>query len=440
VRTLYARILLWCFGTLLLSLLAFVAISMTIQARTARGPGPFEAMQALQLDQARQAYEEGGSVRLAAYLEKLRAYFHATHYLLDAQGRDLVSGADRSGMLRRAEQSMGRPPRPMGGPMVMTRASSDGRYYLAVVAPPPLPISNLVPYYLLVLAVIAFLCWPLAAYIASPLRGLASAVDRFGRGDLSARVETRRRDEIGNLARSFNAMAGRIQTLLTAERRLLQDVSHELRSPLARLSFAVELIRTAPDQEAAVERTKKEVDRLAKLVGALLEVTRAEGDAGASRLEDVRLDELVAGTIEDCRLEAEVRGCRILLTGSSPVLVRGDPELLRRAVENVLRNAIRYAPEQSAVTVSQQPAGDGVEIAVRDYGPGVPDEALPKLFDPFFRVDDSRDAATGGVGLGLAIASRAVRLHHGQMKAANAHPGLRVAILLPARADGGAEG
>jgi signal transduction histidine kinase len=431
VRTLYARILLWCFGTLVFSLVAFFAISATIQAHTAGKRGPFGAMHEMELDQARQAYLSGGSAALAAYLDRLHGYFGVTHYLLDARGRDLVSGAGRAGMLRAAREEMGGPPRRVNGQMIVARSSSDGQFHLVVIAPPPLPISNLVPYYLLVAAAVAVLCWALAAYIASPLRSLAGAVDRFGRGDLSARVRFKRRDEIGNLAQSFNAMAERIETLLTAERRLLQDVSHEFRSPLARLSFAVELARTAPDREAAVARMKKEVERLAKLVAALLEVTRAEGDATSRRSEDVRLDEVAAEIVDDCCLEAAVRGCRIVFDGFSAVVVRGDPELLRRAVENVLRNAIQYAPENSAVEVALEERGNAVAITVRDYGPGVPDALLPKLFDPFFRVDDSRDSATGGVGLGLAIACRAIRLHHGEMVAQNAHPGLRVTMRLP---------
>ena len=434
MRTLYARILLWCFGTLLFSLFAFVAISRPIQDRAAGRRGPFEGMHALELDQARQAYLDGGSARLAAYLEQLRGYFGVEHYLLDAQGRDLVSGVDRSEMLRAERDEMGGPPpRPVDGRMSMAaRTSSDGRFHLVVIAPPPLPLSNLMPYYLLVLGAVAVLCWVLAAYIASPLRSLAGAVDRFGQGDLSARVHFTRRDEIGNLARSFNAMAERIETLLTAERRLLQDVSHELRSPLARLSFAAELTRTAPDRDAAVARMMKEIERLAKLVGALLEVTRAEGDAASRRSEEVRLDEVVAEIVQDCRLEAEVHCCRIVFDGLSPAVVCGDPELLRRAVENVLRNAVRYAPATSAVEVRLEARGASVDLAIRDYGPGVPDALLPKLFDPFFRVDDSRDSATGGVGLGLAIACRAVRLHHGELVAENAHPGLLVTMRLPA--------
>jgi two-component system sensor histidine kinase CpxA len=145
------------------------------------------------------------------------------------------------------------------------------------------------PYYFLIFAAVALVCWLLAVNIANPLRDLSRAVERFGRGDLSVRLKSRRKDEIGDLSRSFDRMAERIGTLMTGERRLLQDVSHELRSPLARLSFAAELVRTAADRDAAVERMKREIDRIADLVGTLVEVARAEGDPSATRLEPLRL-------------------------------------------------------------------------------------------------------------------------------------------------------
>ena len=148
------------------------------------------------------------------------------------------------------------------GPMVMATPTADGRYrFIAVIQRPPLDLWSFVPYYLLVLLAVALLCYMLATNLATPLRVLGQAVERFGRGNLSARVNSRRQDEIGELSRAFDQMADRIQTLLTAERRLLQDISHELRSPLARLSFGVELVRTADDREAAVARLKKEIDR-----------------------------------------------------------------------------------------------------------------------------------------------------------------------------------
>src|SRR5262249_22097069 len=156
-------------------------------------------------------------------------------------------------------------------------------------------------------------CYLLAVNMATPLRVLAEKVEQFGRGDLSVRMQTRRSDEIGELGRSFDRMADRIQTLLTAERRLLQDISHQLRSPLARLSFATELVRTAEDKEAAVTRLKKETTRLTSLVSSLLEVTRAEGDPTERSLRPVRLDELLANVVEDCRIEADAHHCHVKL-------------------------------------------------------------------------------------------------------------------------------
>jgi two-component system sensor histidine kinase CpxA len=222
-------------------------------------------------------------------------------------------------------------------------------------------------------------------------------------------------------------MADRIQTLLAAERRLLGDISHELRSPLARLSLAVELARSGPGRDEHLDRIEKEADRLNSLVGELLQVTRAEGDPSQLRAEPVRLDELVQALVEDTCIEAEARRSSIRLAAVEPVELRADPELLRRAVENVLRNAIRYEPAGSAVEVTVNARG----VEVRDHGPGVPDDAVGHIFDPFYRVDTDRARDSGGVGLGLAIAKRAVELHRGRISAENARPGLRVKIELP---------
>jgi two-component system sensor histidine kinase CpxA len=226
-------------------------------------------------------------------------------------------------------------------------------------------------------------------------------------------------------------MAERMETLLTAERRLLQDISHELRTPLARLSFAAELSRTAEDRNAATARLKKEIGRLTDLVGALLQVTRVEGDPSSRNLTDLPLDDFLREVVDDCAVEAEARGCRVNLETSASLHFRGDRELLRRAMENIVRNAIRYAPSGTPVEVKLSSEHDDAEISVRDYGPGVPENELPKIFKPFFRVDESRDSSTGGVGLGLAIAHRAVTVHHGTMTAKNAGPGLLVQIELP---------
>ncbi|MGO9257499.1 MAG: sensor histidine kinase [Bryobacteraceae bacterium] len=428
MRSVYAKILLWCFATLVLSLVAFVGVTFFMSMH-ARGGG-MDRVDAMLLEDAAAVYQSGGEPQLAAYMDRLNSRLIQRRYFTNSEGKDLATGEDRSAFFNDVAHQWG-VPHHSGGRFIVVQSSRDGRYRLIIVNDAAFDLTSYIPFYLLILAAVALVCWILALNIASPLHSLARTVDRFGSGDLSVRVNSKRKDEIGELSRAFDRMAERIGTLVAAERRLLQDISHELRSPLARLSFAAELVRTAEDRESAVDRIKKEIHRLTDLVGALVQMTRAEGDPSTNIPELVRIDQLVAEVVEDCRLEADARGCGIVIAAGNPITLRGDEELLRRAIENVVRNSIRYTPEGSQVEVSLETACNTVRIAVRDYGPGVPDWALTKIFNTFFRVDDSRDSATGGAGLGLAIAQRAITLHHGNVWAENAAPGLRVRIELP---------
>jgi two-component system sensor histidine kinase CpxA len=194
----------------------------------------------------------------------------------------------------------------------------------------------------------------------------------------------------------------------------------------------VELARSGDDRDAALNRIQKESDRLNTLVGGLLQVTRAEGDPNSLRRNPVRLDELLQQLVDDAHIEAAARGCTLDYSPTGPVTVEGDPELLRRAMENVIRNAIRYSPKESAVEITLARDDGKALVDVRDHGPGVPDEALPRLFDPFYRVGTDRDRSSGGIGLGLSIARRAIELHKGVIRARNANPGLEVELQLPA--------
>jgi signal transduction histidine kinase len=226
-------------------------------------------------------------------------------------------------------------------------------------------------------------------------------------------------------------MAERTQTLLAAERRLLLDISHEIRSPLARLGVVVELARNSDDIEGSLNRIQKEADRLNDLVGQLLQVTRAEGDREKLLHESGRLDELLETIVDDCAIEAQARSCELHLAPTPHITVSGDPELLRRAIENIIRNAIRYSPPETPVDIELLERGERAQVRVRDRGPGVPSESLSRIFDPFYRVDPDRSRMGGGVGLGLAIARRAVELHDGSLRAVNSDPGLLVEIELP---------
>ena len=425
MRSLSVRILLASLFTVLASLAAFL-----ITFRAMAGPATerlIHHFQARQIEDALDALGRGGPAAAAAYLERMNQSLGATHYLTDADGKDVVTGEDRSALVNTPRPWFGPPT--IGDRIVVVEPSPDGRHRLIILAPPPFNVWAFAPYFALIIAAIALLCWVLAIGIVTPLRETAAAVDKFGQGDLTVRIPTTRPDEIGNLARAFNDMAVRIQTLLTAERRLLQDISHELRSPLARLNIAIELARTADDRDAAATRLQKEVNRLASLVGALLEVTRAEGDPSARRSEELRIGHILRDVVQSCSLEAEARRCRLVVSDQSDRTLHGDPELLRRALENVVRNAIRYAPEDTDVELRTADGPLGVAVSVRDTGRGVPDDMLPRLTQPFFRVEDARDySSSGGVGLGLSIAHRAVQLHHGTLVAENAHPGLRVTL------------
>ncbi len=433
MKSLYVKITLWIVLAFVLSLGGTIYTIGTLNRNFAGRSNSLSRAVDWQFDQAIRAYESNGREGLRQFMTELGRYFPPGQAMLDGKtNRDLLSGEDKSAAVASARGAT-RPPLPFGPSrrLMLTRESADGRYRYLVQIEPPFSQSSVLLPFALVFGFLSIFSYGLFRYLASPLRQLSEAVERFGQGDLTARVEVKRRDEIGTLGRRYNEMADRIQTLLAAERRLLEDVSHELRSPLARMQFALAAVRSAKDPEASIARLRKEIDRLGELVGYLLEVTRAEGDPSARAREEVDLRALVEMIVDDARIEAEAKGCELELPEGEAIAALADRELLRRAFENVVRNAIRYAPEDSQIAVSLERKQGGAVLQVRDVGPGVPEEMLGKIFQPFFRVDQSRTAATGGVGLGLAIAQRAVALHHGAVRAENAHPGLRVRIEIP---------
>ncbi len=284
------------------------------------------------------------------------------------------------------------------------------------------------------------LCWLASIGVISPIRRIAATIARFGHGDLTARVNTTRSDEIGQLGRSFNQMAERLERLIASERRLLGDISHEVRSPLARLKFAVKLARTAPDPKSALDRIERDVDRITALVADIVEITFIEGNPTVQDMSIVHPSQIIDEIVRDCALEAQFRNCSLSVSGALRGCILGNRELLRRAVENVVRNAIRYAPQQSEIHLSLSETAREATIAVRDFGPGVPEDTLNRIFDPFFRVEEARDTTNGGgSGMGLSIAKRAVQLHHGCIVAENASPGLRVRITIPFATQSGIE-
>lgn len=430
MRGLFARILAWFLGTLMFSVVAFFLSSFLFAPHKMQRDQFFHRIVDYEFADAIRAYESGGTPALGAYLDHMAAMVGNQYHLLDSRGMDL-----RTGTVRKDLVVVPPPPRwrilpPRG--FRIKESSSDGRYILVIdVTVHYDPTWDLLSFGWII-AVVILLVYALTFTLARPIRRLQETVKRFGQGDLTARAELERKDEIGDLGAAFDEMADRIQTLLAAERRLLQDVSHELRSPLARLNFALELVRKSPSSDEAFQRVKKEVDRISRLIGDLLQVTRVEGDALSRNDEAIAVGTFLREIVEDCQLEATARGCRIDLRDERVGLFRGDRELLRRAVENVLRNAIRYSPPMQNVEVSARSEVGGLLLTIRDYGQGVPETELEAIFHPFHRVEEDRNRASGGgVGLGLSIAHRAVLLHHGSISASNAEPGLCVTIRLP---------
>jgi len=433
MKSLFAKILIWFWATLAVTIIGSGIIT-AISIDTSDRQPPFSRFTQFQLEEARHAYLEGGRPALARFLERFQNVFDGRGILTSDDGTDLLTGRKRPDLVQHARDRQAYRLTSRGHVMIL-RAAGDGKFWFFHLVPRHMTSAwFLTPEHLFMIGAAVLFCYLLAYHLTKPLRALEKAVACFGQGDFTARARSTRGDELGQLARAFDHMAERIETLLAAERRLLLDISHELRSPLARLNVAVELARSGEDREAALNRIQKEADRLNELVGQLLQVTRVEGDPRLLRTVEVRLDDMVAELVHDSSIEAEARGSKLTLETAQPVWVDGDPELLRRAVENVIRNAIRFAPPGTAVEVSVSHNNAKCVVSVRDYGPGVPEEALPRIFDAFYRVETDRNRMSGGVGLGLSIARRAVVLHHGELCARNMHPGLMVSMELPVAA------
>ena len=412
----------------------------------------WEALRTTVLNDAVGAYEEGGDQKVRDYLESIEHSQHVRAYLFDEQGNEVSHRGAPDWAMRVAA---GGPRGPHDGflfpaPQVLrdSRASSDGKHrYTIVLGLPPGPRVFIgprgLPFTGLIIGVLSsgLVCYLLSWYLTKPIVQLRTAARQIAAGDLTARAGApalSRRDEVAGLMRDFDAMAERLETLLKAQSRLLNDISHELRSPLARLNVALGLARQRAGVESTdmLDRIELEAARLNELIGRILTLARLEDGEQLVPQTPVPLDEIVESVSEDAEFEAQERHCHVhTAIAEGNWEVRGNASLLHSAVENVVRNAIRYTQEGSAVEIELKSETRGAREAVlrvSDSGPGVPSDSLDKLFQPFYRLDDARGRQTGGVGLGLAITERAVRFHGGKVSALNRpQGGLVIEIRLP---------
>lgn len=381
-----------------------------------------------------ESLQRGGAPAARQALDGLPRTVRRHLYLFDQDGRELL-GRDRI----RRPVAHGR----VRHSAIALTDREGSRYRLLVlrVAPPGRwlePGLRGIVHRLLLAAVISALVSAfLAHYLARPLASLGRASRRLAAGDLGTRVGaplTGRGDEFGVLARDFDDMAMQLERLQAASNRLLRDVSHELRSPLARLRVALEIARNRDGQPvgAELDRIELEGERLEYLIDQVLDLLRESSGAVPLRLERFDLSELLSDLVDVVAYEVPEGAPEIRLEVPGPLTVKADRELLWRAFENLLRNALRHTGERGGVSVATARDGRDVEVRVADDGPGVPADALERIFDPFYRVQEARDRQSGGHGLGLAIAAAALRRHDGRIEARNRAPaGLEIVATLP---------
>ncbi len=471
MRSVFWRIFLW-FWLAMLLLAAAVAATIYLTDPNEFFPRQFDVpLQRLDrlAGSSVEVYEKSGPAALRAFLTKLppppalpgRSVRTRPErgYLVDLENGRELSGlplpTDTSELVSRAKDSGDLQLERLLTEVLIARpvnGITSGHRYVFLLARPRttflLPTTpNAWLQIVAAVATSAVVCYWLARYVVGPVRRLQAAARRLAGGDLGARVGLgsglmHGHDEFSELAVDFDDMAARIESLLTAQRRLIADISHELGSPLTRVNVALGLAfrKVGAECHPELERIKREAQRLNELIRQLLLLSEMENKPPAEGLETLHLPEIVREIAADAEFEAGSRRCRVNVSVApgDEASVRGVRHLLCSALENIVRNAIRYTVEDSEVLIelgSRPMTGNEATwavVRVRDHGPGVPAASLAHLFQPFYRVSEARDRQSGGTGLGLAITRQAVESHGGTVTASN-HPdgGLLVEVALP---------
>ncbi len=464
--SLFLKIFFWFWGAMVIIILSLMAIQSTNQSKLGV-PSSQDPMASTLLSYGQGAvliYATGGDDALQKYLTTIDKKVQVKAFLFDPLGRELGQMPESRRAPREVREIVQKSVLAQGVQLDFSESlvmaaqpvvTDRGVFVFAgaILRTSPLAASYTRKTKVLLVAsvffITGFFCYGLAIYLAAPVGKIRRAAQCIAGGDLSARVQPnhfpRGRDEIAGLAQDFDAMAERLESLVAAQNRLLGDVSHELRSPLTRLNLSLELARRGDETKrlAAFDRIERESGRLEALIGELLTLSRLENGLRAENLNKiVDLSPLARDVAADADFEAQNagRGVRVSFTGPGEdleqgVKVRGDAELLRRALENIARNAARHSGENTAVEISLRAEKDEWILGARDRGPGVPEAELEAIFRPFYRVEGARERAETdrGTGLGLAIAERATSAHGGKIGARNAEDGgLIVEIRLPA--------
>jgi two-component system, OmpR family, sensor histidine kinase CpxA len=447
VHSLFLKIFLWFWATVIVTAIFLVAAFAILS-----GNGISQSHASL-TETARQsgamAVEEvelHGPPAAAAYLARLEDHTHLQACLFDPSG-NVIAGSNcvaLSEMISRVTAAdTSEVSRWHGSTRIAVRLPGrNGAVYVyatSVPTGPPLSRVAIVRQWCIALLVSGFICYLLTRYLTTPILRLREASQHLAAGELSTRAASemeRRHDELGSLVRDFNTMADRIEELISRQRQLISDVSHELRSPLARLNVALDIGRQRKGNDPAFDQMEQDIESMNEMIGRLLSIARLDASTTPVAMTEVDLSELVSKIVRSAQFELQPRGNTVRLTVSGQYFVQANAELLHSAIENVMRNAVRYTEGERPIEVclrSQEFAPSNfIRLAIRDHGSGVPESELLNIFQPFYRVAEDRDRLSGGTGLGLAIAERVVRIHGGTIHARNANPhGLEVEILLP---------
>lgn len=441
-RSLYLKIFIWFWvAMIIINVVLFAAFALTRPTPTRRSWRDL-AQSGPNSQKAAEIYEQSGPGALSAALQATEKATGVSATFFDEHGKELSGRtvpqkaqelSEKAAETRDIEFNFDVEGTLVARPVV----TSKGQLFIYVAhipRPPFQPTFQTLGLRLLVVLVIGgIFCYWLARYLTTPIFKLRTTTNELAEGNLGARVATnlvKRRDEVGQLGRDFNVMAERLESMVKAQQRLLGDISHELRSPLARLGVALGLARQRSGAEAngALDRIERESDNLNEMISQLLTLTRLESGTDSRKRTEVNLAALVREVADDADFEARSVNRSVQVVSSDDCSINGVEELLRSAVENVVRNAVRYTPEGTAVEVALRKQNGGSDnfavITVTDRGNGVPEDALERIFRPFYRTEDARDRQSGGgTGLGLAITERAVRMHGGSVQAVNAAGG-----------------
>ena len=452
MRSLRDIVFRWFLGGVLLLVTTFAAITVwtgqdLLAVIWSERAGPFVRYVA---EMTVEAYEDGGTSALETLDQKTSLPAGVQTFLLSPDGTELRGRKIDPGLASLlASVHTGEDVKfkltavsTLAAIVVKTKQNRLFRVGLIIPDTPitelPLPLGAILLRVGLGLCIAAAACYWLANHLTRPLTRLREAARKFAGGDLRARGGTdhslHKVAEIHALARDFDEMAARIESLMEGQRRLLLDVSHELRTPLTRMTLTLGIARRTASAEIlpSLERMEREAEKLNLLITRVIAVNRMESNGVPLVKKTVDLMEIVSQVVEDARIEAQAQQKFVQLLNPMRCMLEGDPELLASAIENVVRNAIRHTATGTAVDVRLIVKDGSIELSVTDNGPGVPEDHLPRIFDPFYRVQKGREMQSGGIGLGLTIADRAVRLHGGKISPKNRpEGGLEMEISLP---------